>query len=120
MGLAALGELARELLPDARALAGEVEGDVRLAALPRAVVEVLLGVLDLVAVEDGLVGEDEVLRARRALGVALLGADDREALGHGDDAGRVELHALVLGLALEVGAALVGAGQDLLGLLSTR
>src|SRR4029453_11765107 len=80
--LAALGELLGELLPDAGAAAGELELDVRRAALPRAVVEVLLGVLDLRAVEDRVVLEHVPEVLGLGVGIGLLGAPGPAALGN--------------------------------------
>ena len=61
---AALGDLAGDLLERLLALVGEVEGDDRLVAA--ALVEVLLGVLDVRAREPGVVADDPEAVGRRA------------------------------------------------------
>ena len=58
--VAALGDLARRLLPDLAALVGEVERDVRCARAAGALVEVLLRVLDVRAAERGVVAQHVV------------------------------------------------------------
>ena len=114
--LAALGDLLGDVLPDLAALGREVERDDRLPTAARAVVDVLLGVLDVGAHERRVVVEDVpardvvVLRGR-AVGV----------LGAHDDRPRLDLDDLLVGRGLllglvgeEVGAVLLRPGDDLL------
>ncbi len=86
--LAALGDPPGDVLERDPALVGEVEGDVRLVVL----VEVLLGVGDVVAAELRLVLEDEV--TRRRVRVVLLVLDDDRSLRDREDLPVVLRHRL--------------------------
>ena len=88
LALAALGDLARRLLPGLAPRVAELEGDVRRARAARAVVEVLLGVLDVLAAQRGVVAQDVEGVGRRRLGRGLLGAHDDRALRHRRRPGR--------------------------------
>jgi hypothetical protein len=108
----ALGDLARHLLPLLASLVGELERDDRRARAARALVGVLLGVLDLGAVERRVVVEDEV-GVGCALGrlVGLLGLDDDRARVDLDDLG-VRRLALARKLGDEVGLGVLRPGDE--------
>src|SRR4051794_1446458 len=113
---AALGDRLRRLLERLAALVREAEGDDRLAGAAGAVVELLLGVLDLLAAQRRVVAH-EVVEVALPLGARRLGADDDRAPRDLEPLLRLRrLDVLVLELLLEVAARLVGPGDDLLRL----